>query len=121
MENTSDTFTHDDGHYGGSGRGVAHVLRVLNDGCANPALLDDLVGEVGDANLTRSPGVEGGFDRGADVVGVDVAVVETVAANDDDGVTNARPDFAEGVHLGVVSVEQVHDLVAKVRQRRIIS
>jgi hypothetical protein len=51
---------------------------------AHPTLLDDLLGQIRHANLAGPPGVEGRFDRGADVVGVNVAVVETVAADDDD-------------------------------------
>ena len=47
------------------------------------------------------------------VVGVNVAVVETVASDDDDGVADPRPDLAKGVHLRVVGVEEVHDLVAQ--------
>ena len=84
---------------------------------ADPPLFNDLFGQVRHADLTRSSGVERGFHGGPDVVGVDVAVVEAVATDDDDGVTDARPHLSKGVHLVVLGVEEVHHLVAQVRDR----
>ena len=58
---------------------------------ADPALLLDLLGEVGDPDVAGPAGVECRLDRRADVVGVDVAVPQAVAADHDDGVPEARP------------------------------
>ena len=81
---------------------------------ADPLLLDHFIEQVGDANLTGSTSVEGCLNGGTDVVGVNVAVVEAFATDNHDRVTNTGPDFLEGRHLGVIGVEQVHDLVAQV-------
>ena len=72
-----------------SSRSATHL------GLAHPALLFDLLDEVGDADLVRAARVDAGFDRGADVVRVDVAVPEAVAADDDDRVADRAPRVAE--------------------------
>ena len=56
--------------------------RLLTD----PLLFLDLVEEVGDADAPGSPGLDAGLDRGADVVGVDMAVPHAVTTDDDDRV-----------------------------------
>ena len=100
------------------GRLVRFGVGLHGTALAHPAFLDDLFGEVGDADVAGPSGVERRFDGRADVVGVDVAVVEAVAADDDDGVADPGPDLAKGVHPGVVGVEEVHHLVAQVGDRR---
>ena len=90
--------------------GGAHAL-------AHPALLLDLLVEVGDADPCGAPGVHARLDGRADVVGVDVAVPQPVAADDDDGVADAGPHLLEGLDGVVGRVEQVHHLVAQVADR----
>ena len=51
---------------------------------------------------------------GADVVGVDVAVPDAVAADDHDRVADARPHVLERGDGLVRRLEEVHDLVAQV-------
>ncbi len=80
----------------------------------DPALLLDLLGEVGDPDVAGPAGVEGRLDGGPDVVGVDVAVPQAVAAHHDDGVPEARPHLLERPHGVVGRLEEVHDLVAQV-------
>ena len=60
------------------------------------------------------PGVDPGLDGGPDVVGVDVAVPQPVAADHHDGVADARPHLLEVVDGVVRRVQEVHDLVAQV-------
>ena len=98
-------------HGTGSGSGSGPAL-----GLADPALLLDLVElveQVGDPDLAGSTDLDGGLDRGADLVGVDVAVVDAVAADDDDRVADAGPHLAERRHGLVGRLEQVHHLVAQ--------
>ena len=71
--------------------------------------------EVGHANVARTSRVNRCLDGGADVVSVDVTVVEPVTADDHDRIADARPDLAKSVHRRVVGVEQVHDFVTKLR------
>ena len=78
----------------GPAPGRAHAL-------AHPALLLDLLVEVGHPDAVRPPGVHAGLDGRADVVGVDVAVPQAVAADHDDGVADAGPHLLEGLD-GVV-------------------
>ena len=80
---------------------------------ATACSLGDLLEQVGDADLLRpSVEVERDLDRGADVVGVDVAVPEPVAADDHDRVADLAPALLEGVDPVVGEVEEVHHLVA---------
>ena len=58
---------------------------ALGGALAAPGL-GDLLGEVGDPDPVRPPGVDAGLDRGADVVDVDVDVPQPVAADDDERV-----------------------------------
>ena len=58
---------------------------------AHPPLLLDLLVEVGHPDALRPPGVQAASMAGADVVGVDVAVPQAVAADHDDGVARCRP------------------------------
>ena len=78
----------------GPAPGSAHAL-------AHPALLLHLLVEVGHPDAVRSPRVHAGLDGRADVVGVDVAVPQAVAADHDDGVADARPHLLERLN-GVV-------------------
>ena len=55
----------------------------------------DLLEQVGDPDVAGPAGVDGGLDRGADVVGVDVAVPDAVAADDHDRVADAGPHVLE--------------------------
>ena len=55
---------------------------------------------------------------GADVVGVDVAVPDAVAADHDDRVADAGPHVLERGDGVVVGLEEVHDLVAQVAVAR---
>ncbi len=59
------------------------------------------------------PASSAGLDGRPDVIGVDVAVVEPLVADDHDRVADAGPHVAKGVHLGVVGVKQVHHLVTQ--------
>ena len=105
----------DRGHRGGpSGHRSADAPD--SSALANPGLLLDLVEQVGDTDVAGPAGVEGGLDRGADVVGVDVAVPQAVASDDHDRVADAGPDVLEGRERVVGRLEEVHDLVAQVRQ-----
>ena len=79
----------------------------------HPALLLDLLPEVGDPDLAGPAGLEGGLDGGTDVVGVDVAVPQAVAADDDDRVAEPGPHLAERRDGLVGRLEEVHDLVAQ--------
>ena len=83
------------------------------DALSDPALLDHLLDQVGHADLARPSDVERCLDGLADLVGVDVAVVEPVSAHHDDGVPDAGPDLLESGDGLVRSLEQVHDLVAQ--------
>ena len=81
---------------------------------ADPALLLHLLGQVGDPDALRPPGVDAGLDGRPDVVGVDVAVPQPVAPDHHDGVADAGPHLLEVGHGVVRRVEEVHDLVAQV-------
>ncbi len=72
----------------GSGPRRAHAL-------AHPALLLDLLVEVGHPDPVRPARVHAGLDGRADVVGVDVAVPQPVAADHHDGVADAGPHLLE--------------------------
>ncbi|CAB4788814.1 unannotated protein [freshwater metagenome] len=80
----------------------------------DPLLFDYFIKQVGDANLTGPSGIQSRLNGPTNVVGVDVAVVETLATHNHDGVTNTGPHFLEGRHLGVLGVEEIHDFVAQV-------
>ena len=95
-EDAPDAVALDDRDDGGPRRRARVVATGEGErALADPALLDHLLGEVGDPDPARATHVEGRLDRGADVVGVDVAVVEAVAADDDDRVADPRPDVLE--------------------------
>ena len=84
---------------------------------AHPALLLELLVEVGHPDTRRPAGVHPRLDGGADVVGVDVAVPQAIPAYDDDGVADARPDLLEVLHGVVGGMQEVHHLVAQVADR----
>src|SRR6185437_15160930 len=93
---------------GGSGAGGA-------DAFAHPALLFDLLVEIGHPDARRAPlHVERRLDGGTDVVRVDVAVPHPVPADHDDGVADAGPDVLEALDGVVGRGEHVHDLVPQV-------
>jgi hypothetical protein len=74
--------------------------------------LVDLPEQIGDTDLLRTPiEVEGHLDRRTDVVGVDVAVPQSVAAYDDDRVPDRAPAGLELVDALVGEVHEVHHLV----------
>ena len=85
-------------------------------GSAHPELLLDLLEQVGDTDLARTTGVDTRLHGGADVIGVDVTVPDTLATDHDDRVADARPDVLEVRHRLVGGFEEVHDLVAQVAQ-----
>ena len=93
---------------------------AAGDALAHPALLLDLLEEVGDPDLPGPADVDGGLDGGADVVGVDVAVPDAVAADDDDRVADAGPHVLEGGDRLVGRLEEVHDLVAEVGDAAVV-
>ena len=78
---------------------------------ADPPFLLHLAGQVGDPDLAGAAGLDARLDRRADVVGVDVAVPQPVAADDHDRLADLHPRGLEGVDLLVGGVEQVHHLV----------
>jgi hypothetical protein len=72
----------------------------------------DLLEQVGDTDVERSAvEVEGRLDRRPDVVGVDVAVPDAVATDDDDRVADVPPTLLEGTDVVVGEVAQEHHLV----------
>jgi hypothetical protein len=104
------------GHHRRPGRRSAVVVpdRPGGGGVTDPPLLFDLLVQVGDPDVPGPAGVEGRFDGGADVVGMDVAVPQTLAADHHDRIADPGPDLLEGGHGGVGRVEEVHHLVAQV-------
>ena len=73
----------------------------------------DLLEQVGDADLERTPvEVEGCLDRRSDVVGVHVAVPHAVAADDDDRVADRPQPCFRASMFGVGEVTEEHHLVA---------
>ena len=70
--------------------------------------------QVGDPDLVRATNGDAGFDAAADVVAVDMAVPNAVAANDHDRVADLGPCRAELVDAVIVCVEEEHDLVPEV-------
>ena len=75
-------------------------------------LLGDLLEQVGHPDLLRATvEVERDLDRRADVVRVDVAVPEAVAADDDDRVADRTPALLERLDPVVDEIHEVHDLV----------
>ena len=117
MEDAADAVAGRYGHHR-SGDGLAGRRRLVGRCLAYPALLLDLLHEVGDANLPGAAGVESGLNGRADVIGVDVAVPQAVAAHHDDGVADAGPHVLEGRDGLVVGFEHVHDFVTEVADRR---
>ena len=83
---------------------------------ADPALLFDLLEEVGDPDGAGPAGVERRLDGRADVIGVDVAVPQAVPADHHDRVAEAGPHLLERRDGLVGRLEQVHDLVAQAGQ-----
>ncbi len=85
--------------------------RAVGRGLAHPLLLFDLFEQVGDPDVARPARDDAGLDRGTDVVGVDVAVPQPLAADDDDGVTDGTPRALEPADRLILRVQQVHHLV----------
>ena len=121
VEDPLDAVAHGDGDHGG-GDGLGGVRGLLDGPAAGNAIQDpsllvealDLLEEVGDADLLRPTGVDGGLDGGPDVVGVDVAVPDAVATDHDDGIPDAGPHVLERRDRLVGCLEEVHHLVAEV-------
>jgi hypothetical protein len=98
---------------GGSPAPARLGVVALQLGLAQGVLLGDLLEQVGHPDLLRpATEVERDLDGGADVVGVDVAVPQAVAADDDDRVADRSPPLLEGLDARRRQVEEVHDLVA---------
>src|SRR5690606_2629776 len=117
VEDALDAVAGGDGDDRGGDR-LGDVRRDLDDvlrrGLPHPPLLLDLLHEVGDADLPGAPAVDARLDGRPDVVGVDVAVPDAVAAHDDDRVADAGPHVLEPGDGLVRRLQQVHDLVAQV-------
>ena len=89
------------------------TVAPTSGGLALGVLGGDLLEQIGDADLARPPvAVEGGLDGGADVVGVDVAVPDPVAADDDDRVADLPPALLEVLDAVVGEVAEEHHLVS---------
>ena len=95
VEDAADAVTGADGDDRGGHRRGADDAVQLGGGVADPALLLDLLEQVGHPDLAGAAAVQGGLDGVADVVGVDVAVPEAVAADDHDRVADAGPHVLE--------------------------
>ena len=77
-------------------------------------LLGHLFEQVGDANLERlTTEFDRRFDCRTDVVGVHVAVVETISADHDDRVADSTPSLHELTLFRIFEVEQEHHFVAQ--------
>ena len=85
---------------------------VAADLLAHPGLFLGLLEQVGDADPVGSPDGDAGLDSCADVVRVDMAVPDAVAADDDDRIAEFSPGVLEARHGVVRCVEEEHDLVA---------
>ena len=83
---------------------------------ADPTLLFDLLHQVGDPDGPGAAGVQAGLDGRADLVGVDVAVPQPVAADHHDGVAEAGPHLLEGGDGLVGCLQEVHHLVTQAGQ-----
>src|SRR2546430_684917 len=73
-----------------------------------PAPLPDRAREAGPGMVGGSAGIHARLDRGADVVGVDVAVPQPLPTDDHDRVPDPRPDVLERRDRAVGRLEQVH-------------
>ena len=94
---------HSAGH--GGQRGVV-AGGGTNLGLALFVLFSDFFEQVGDSNLMRATTEQDWcFDCSADVVGVDVAVIQTVATNDHDRVADFSPFEFELARLGVIDFQ----------------
>ena len=114
VEDPPDAVAGGHGHDGGLDGDVELGGVLVGNGLTDPALLFDLVEQVGDPDVAGTPAVDGRLDGRADVVGVDVAVPQPVAADDDDRVADPGPHVLEGGDRLVGRLEEVHDLVAQV-------
>ena len=76
--------------------------------------------QIGDPDLVGPAHVDAALDGGADVVAVDVAVEDAVAADDDDRVTDLGPRGLETGDRVVGRVEQEHHLVAQIGDRLLV-
>ncbi len=79
----------------GTGSGGGLGIGARPRGPSAPPRPSQLVEQVGDADLAGPADLDGGLDGGADLVGVDVAVVDAVATDDHDGVADAGPHLPE--------------------------
>ena len=76
--------------------GAAGTAAAGDRASRNPLVLVlDLLEEIGDADLMRAAGVDPRLDRATDVVGVHVAVPDSVAADDHDRVAERAPRVLE--------------------------
>ena len=113
-EQPADAVAHRDRDDRGLDRGEGRdVAGAVPPAATHSCSCVDLLEQVGDPDLMRSARFDAGFDRGADVVGVDVAVPDAVAADDDDRVAERAPRVLERGDRRVGRVEQVHHLVAQ--------
>ena len=70
--------------------------------------------QIGNTNLVRSTAERNrGFDCRADVVGVNVAVVQPFATHHHDGVADLAPLLFERIRLGVVDFQEEHHFVTQ--------
>ena len=70
--------------------------------------------QISNSNLRRySPDQQRRFDCRANVIGVNVAVVNAVATHDNNRVTNLSPGVLEFLQLRVFKIKQEHDFVTQ--------
>ena len=72
--------------------------------------------KIGDLDAVRSPHVYTRLDDGADVIGVDMAIPQPVAAHHHNRVAQGIPGSLELVDVLIGRREQVHHLVASARR-----
>ena len=96
------------------GGGTAHLG-------LDPLALLELLEQVGDPDLVRATDGDAALDGRTDVVAVDVAVEDSVATHDHDRVAHLGPRGLEPLDLGIGCVEEEHDLVAQVGDRRLVA
>ncbi|CAB4608633.1 unannotated protein [freshwater metagenome] len=120
VEDPPHAVTHGDSHNRTRNRIMGHrwFCRERNR-FAHPALLLEFVEKIRHADALRPSDLDGGFDRRTDVVGVDVAVPETVPADNNDRIAERRPHILETGNRFVGGVQEVHDFVAEAGERGI--
>ena len=115
VEQSPDSVADRDCHHGGGDRNRGFQGVAGFGALGDPTFLGDLLEQIGHPNPTGPPRIDSRFDRGADVVGVDVTVPQTVTADHHDRIPDAEPHVLERIDGRIGGVEQIHHLIAKVR------